>query len=280
AIDAFKSRGAKIVEIPMEEDGINLDIFLTKLKNKPPKLFYTMPNFQNPTGYSYSREKKKELLDLSLKYNFLIIEDDHMNDLYYEEKPVPLKTLDNAGRVLYIKSFSKLFMPGLRLAFILSPREYAKKIADVKYFTDISSSGLTQRAMDLFLRKTLWPKHVKNIRSIFLKKRNAIKESFKIMPSEVNYTIPNGGLFFWVSLPEGFYSMNLYNEALKHDILIMPGDIFFPEKRPSTGFRMSFAEIAPDDINDGVELLSKIIDEFLDKYRISPIRGTGYRPLI
>ncbi|WP_422446381.1 PLP-dependent aminotransferase family protein [Thermoanaerobacterium sp. DL9XJH110] len=281
AIDAFRSRGARIVEIPMERDGVNLDEFVSKLKNRPPKLFYTMPNFHNPTGRSYSAQKKKELLALTSEYDFLIVEDDHMNDLYFAKKPEPLKALDRSGRVLYIKSFSKLFMPGLRLAFIASPEGFAGRITDAKYSSDISSSGLTQRALDLFFRKSLWTGHVNRIRKAFREKWQIMKYALEeYLPGCIEYTDPGGGLFFWLVLPRGYYSMNLYTEALKRGLLIMPGDLFYADRRPSQGFRLSFAEISPEDIQGGIKLLSEIISDFLEEYSLSPIRGTGYRPLL
>jgi DNA-binding transcriptional MocR family regulator len=281
AIDAFKSRGAKIVEIPLEPDGINIDELRSKLKVKPPRLFYTMPNFHNPTGYSYSTQKKKELIALSRKCDFLIVEDDHMNDLYFAEKPSPLKAMDDGGNVLYIKSFSKLFMPGLRLAFIASRKDFAVKIADAKYYSDISSSGLTQRAMDLFFRKSLWPEHARRMRKIFREKWQAMNGAIEeYIPPGINYKSPGGGLFFWLELPQGYYSMNLYNEALKYGLLLMPGDFFYPDRRPSNGFRLSFAEIAPENIRDGIKLLAETIEKLFQEYKLNPLRGKNFRPLL
>ncbi|HHW02327.1 MAG TPA: PLP-dependent aminotransferase family protein [Thermoanaerobacterales bacterium] len=281
AIDAFKSRGAKIVEIPLDPDGINIDELRARLKVKTPVLFYTMPNFHNPTGYSYSEQKKKELIALAREYDFLIVEDDHMNDLYFEEKPSPLKAMDDDGHVLYIKSFSKLFMPGLRLAFIASKKEFGMRIADAKYYSDISSSGLTQRAMDLFFRKSLWPGHARRMRTIFREKWQAIRLAIEEhIPRDINCKSPGGGLFFWLNLPQGYYSMNLYNMALKQGLLIMPGDFFYPDRRPSTGFRLSFAEIAPEDIKSGIKLLAETIEKLFQEYRLNPLRNNNFRPLL
>ncbi|MCG0276406.1 MAG: PLP-dependent aminotransferase family protein [Thermosediminibacteraceae bacterium] len=280
AIDAFKSRGARIVEIPFLQDGPDMEDLLAKLRSRPPKLFYTMPNFQNPTGRSYSEQKKKELLALSQKYDFLIIEDDHMNDLYYTERPVPLKTLDTADRVFYIKSFSKFFMPGLRLGFILAPEHFSKKIAEVKYFSDITSSGLTQRALDVMLQDGSFNEHAERMRGLFRERWNLmIRALNKHMPQEVSWTEPQGGLFFWVTLPSGCYSTNLYSKAIKKGILLTPGDFFYPDRRPSPGFRLSIAQIPPEKLEEGLKLLSQAIDELLDEFRMDPLRGDIYRPL-
>lgn len=281
AINVFKSRGANIVEIPMEKDGIDMDFFCKKLKEATPKLFYTMPNFQNPTGVSYSMEKKKKLLELSSKYDFYIIEDDHVSDLYYDEKPVPLKTMDKNNRVFYVKGFSKLFMPGIRLAFLALPIGFSEKIAYAKYTSDIFSSGLFQRTMDLFFKKSLWSKHMGDMRRIFKDRWMMFQKSLeKEMPPEVRFNIPLGGLHFWFTMPKGFYSVNLYNKSKKRGVLLVPGDVFFSNHRPSSSFRLSFASIDTMDIEKSVTAFSKIVKDFLDEYPINPATDLGYRPIL
>ena len=122
AIGAFRSRGAKIIDAPMTEDGIDMDAVEDALRRFRPKLVYVMPNIQNPTGYSYSNAKKNRLLGLARRYQTLILEDDYISELdYSEDKLSPLKALDRDERVIYCKSFSKMFMPGLRLGFLVVP---------------------------------------------------------------------------------------------------------------------------------------------------------------
>lgn len=280
AVNAFKSRGASVVEINMQEDGIDLNDLDKKIRENPPTIFYTMPVFQNPTGYSYSLKKKKELLALSEEYDFFIIEDDHISELYYDEKPALLKTLDNKGKVFYIKSFSKLFLPGLRLAFLLIPQHHYSKIALAKYSSDISSSGLSQRAMDLFLRKNLWADHVSRLRNIFYKKWQKTSQALeKHMPEGVEFHNPKGGHFFWVQLPKGLYATNLYNETLKRGVSIMPGGLFYVHQRPSESFRLSIAQISAQDIDAGIALLAESI-KHLDENPHRIIHGPGDRPLL
>lgn len=280
AINAFRSRGAHIVEINMEEDGIDLNVLKKHLAQNPPKLFYTMPVFQNPTGYSYSSKKKQELIALAKKHNFYIIEDDHISDLYYREKPVLLKALDDGDKVLYIKSFSKLFLPGLRLAFLWVPEIYSDKTALAKYSSDISSSGFFQRALDLFLRKGLWCKHVRRLRKVFFEKWQKTHEALAMhMPQEVKYNIPEGGHFFWLQLPNGYYSMYLYELALKEGVSIMPGNLFYLSQKPTEGFRLSFAQISVQSIDVGIQKLSECIKQQIQNtYTI--IQGPDERPLL
>lgn len=172
-------------------------------------------------------------------------------------------------------------MPGLRLAFIASRRDFSSRIADAKYLTDISSSGLNQRAMDLFFQNSLWPGHARHMRDIFRQKWEIMKSAIeRYIPANIKYQSPEGGLFFWLELPQGYYSMNLYNEALKQGLLMMPGDFFYHDRRPSGGFRLSFAEVAPDDIEDGIKLLAETIEKLIQEYKLNPIRGNNFRPLL
>jgi 2-aminoadipate transaminase len=224
-----------------------------------------MPVFQNPTGHSYSLKKKKELIELSIEHNFYIIEDDYISDLYYNEKPTLLKSLDNQGKVFYIKSFSKPFLPGLRMAFLWIPEQYFIKTAQAKYSSDISSSGLSQRALDLFLKKGLWSDYIKSLRGVFYEKWQETQWALsKYMPESVKCYRPQGGYFFWVQLPKGHYAMNLYNKALKKGVLIMPGDIFYVNQRPSECFRLSFAQIQASDIEEGITLLAESVNRLID----------------
>lgn len=280
AINAFRSRGAHIVEINMQEDGVDLNDLEKNLAHSPPKLFYTMPVFQNPTGYSYSLKKKQELIALAKKHGFYIIEDDHISDLYYRQKPILLKALDDADKVFYIKSYSKLFLPGMRMAFLWIPKPHFDKIALAKYSSDISSSGFFQRAMDLFLRKGLWSKHVKSLRKIFYEKWQKAQEALvKYMPHEIKYNLPEGGHFFWIQLPKGCYSMNLYNVALKKGVSIMPGNLFYMSQKPSEGFRLSFAQILVQDIDEGIQKLSESINHLM-RNAYTVIQGPDDRPLL
>ncbi|MDI3310441.1 MAG: PLP-dependent aminotransferase family protein [Thermoanaerobacterium sp.] len=140
AIASFKSRGAEIVDIELEKDGINIDVLEEKLRIFKPKLIYTMPVFQNPTGISYSMEKMKKLIEIANKYDTYIVEDDFSNELNFSNNQhLPLKSCDRYDRVIYIKSFSKIYMPGLRLGFILSPKNLINSFAEAKYVTDLST---------------------------------------------------------------------------------------------------------------------------------------------
>lgn len=276
AIAAFKSRGARIIEIPITENGMDIKFLENKLRNFSPKFIYVMPNFQNPTGYTYSDENKNALLELANKYNVHIIEDDYMSEISFKYNNKTLKSLDVNDNVIYIKSFSKILMPGLRLGFVVIPGLLKSDVLLAKYTTDISTSTLIQRAFELFIKKGFLYKHIDNIKVVYNERFNKMLYCLKnYLPEGVAVTEPSGGLNFWISLPSEFYSNGLYNLCSENNILIMPGSNFFTNKNNSNHFRLSIASVETDDIEKGIRELSNLIEKFItcDKNK-----GNIYRP--
>lgn len=273
AIAAFESRSAKIIEVPIYRNGIDIKTLQSKLDNFNPKFIYVMPNFQNPTGYNYTKEKKLKLLELANKYNTYIIEDDYMSDLSFNNnKNTTLKSMDTNNRVIYVKSFSKIFMPGLRLGFVVIPKSLIKETLSAKYTTDITTSSLIQRAFDLYLRKGIWDKHISLMEKVYYRRFKEMELCLKkYMPSNIKFYVPSGGLIFWISLPPGYSSNHLYKVCNDNNIVIMPGSKFYPNNNDNTHFRLSIASVNIKQIDMGVKKLSYIINEFLkdDKNKIS-----------
>ena len=204
ALAAFKSRGARIIPVPLEEDGVSISSLKKALAKYHPSLIYVIPNFQTPTGISYSEEKKLALLDLCQAYKVNIIEDDSFTDLSYDYPRQPIKVLDQYGQVIYIKSFSKILMPGLRLAFLSAPEKIIPGLLTAKHSSDISTPGLIQRTFDLYLRKGLWSKHLKYMRDSYQERYHTMLKAMEAhLPQEISYTKPGGGLSFWLRLPPG-----------------------------------------------------------------------------
>lgn len=277
AISAFKSRGAKIIGIPIEEDGLNLDVFNEYINKYNPKFLYMMTNYQSPTTYSYSEEKKKKLLELSEKYGFYIIEDDFLTDLNYNaEEKTPLKSLDNLDQVIYIKSFSKIFMPGVRIGFMTVPRRLFKGIIRAKHTTDISSSGFLQRAFDLYLRKGYWKDHIKTIKKVYSEKYNTMVEELeKLNQYGIEFFQPYGGLSIWIKLPKDIDSVELYNECEENNVAIVPGKIFFIDDGVYSNYiRLSFGAVASEEIIHGIKVMENIIRK---KYKVD---NNKYLPFV
>ena len=258
AIASFKSRGAKIIGIPILEDGIDIDVLDEYAKKYKPKFLYMMTNYQSPTTYSYSEKKKKELIRLSEKYNFYVIEDDFLTDLSYDNKKnEPLKSIDNLDKVIYIKSFSKIFMPGLRIGFLTVPKDLLTSIIKAKHTSDISSSGFLQRAFDLYLRKGYWQKHMENIKRVYAEKYNTMTEELKKLSKyNISFHDPKGGLSLWIRLPEEIDAIDLYNECIKSNLAVVPGKIFFVDDSLYSNYiRVSFSAVSDEEIVQGISIL-------------------------
>jgi len=219
-----------------------------------------MTKYQNPTTVTYSKEKLIELLKLAEKYNIYIVEDDSLSGLSFNahEDNYSLKGLDTNDRVIYIKSFSKLLMPGLRIGFILNPHGLSAELLKAKHTTDISSSGLIQRALDIYFKSGQWEKHIDYMREVYFNKYQImIKELDNLRKYGVTYSKPNGGLNFWVTLPQGLEATKLYLECAKKEVLIVPCKIFYVNnyRNSDNTIRLSFAATNEQQLKEGMNVL-------------------------
>ncbi len=273
AIAVFNSRRAEIVDVEMKEDGPDLNILEYSLKKYRPRLIYTIPTFQNPTGYSYSIGKRSALLDLADRYDVYIIEDDYVSDLDFEDrKYVPLKAMDKNSRVIFIKSFSKIFMPGLRLGFMLVPERFHGNLLEAKHTTDISTSGLIQRAFDLYIRKGFWNRHWNFMYNVYKERYfTMINALDRHLPGSVGYRKPGGGLNIWLNVDYRSWTESLFNRSAAAGVLFAPGRIFYSGSHPQNlyNIRLSFAAVYREQIEEGIAKLCEIMDS-LQKDNHSP----------
>lgn len=265
ALALFNWRKAKIYEVNMLNDGADLDFMESILKKVKVKFFYTMSYFQNPTGATYSKEKKLKLLELASKYNFYIIEDDYLSELIYNSKIEyeSLKSLDKYNKVIYIKSFSKIFLPGIRIGYLISPSELKDSFQSAKINSDISTSSLMQRALDLYINKDYWTKHISLINEQYKKRYKFLDYYLKsYLGSKIQYFSPGGGLYFFIYIKDSINinSMELFYKCREEGILITPGGIFFKNfEEGSRYFRMGFCGINESDISLGIHTINRIL---------------------
>ncbi|MGB3367022.1 MAG: PLP-dependent aminotransferase family protein [Acidaminobacteraceae bacterium] len=268
ALASLNLKGANILEVPLLTDGPNIAVLKKLIGKYRPKLLYVMPNFHNPTGISYSYEKKKELLSLADKYEFKIIEDDFSSDLYFDSKfPVTLKSLDKNNKVIYIKSFSKVLMPGLRLGFMVAPTDIEKQIMFAKHTSDISTSGLIQRAFDIFLRSGYLSVQVDKIRAEYKSRYfEAIeileKKNKKIMKCD----FPDGGLNFWVEIPEGLDSDVLVRKVNSKGVKVVSGKEFYSSKARENFIRLSISTQKSENLAKGIDIIYDELVKYLNDY--------------
>jgi DNA-binding transcriptional MocR family regulator len=264
ALTVFKWRRANIFEVDILEDGIDLIQFEDILKKNKIKCFYAMSYFQNPTGATYSLEKKLRILDLAELYDFYIVEDDYLSELIYDNKKYnSFKSLDINDRVIYIKSFSKIFLPGIRLGYMISPEKYKEHIQNSKINTDISTSSLMQRALDLYINKDLWKKHMGYLNLAYKEKYDFMLECIeKYLETKVSYYTPGGGIHFYFKIAADvkINSMELFYKCKNKQVLITPGVLFYKNAQEGNNyFRLSFSEIRKLEIEQGIKIISEML---------------------
>jgi DNA-binding transcriptional MocR family regulator len=266
ALSVFKWRRANIYEVPMEKNGIDIDKFEKILKKNNIKCFYTMSYFQNPTGMSYSVTKKQQILNLAEIYNFYIIEDDYLAELIYDNniEYKSFKSLDKNDRVIYIKSFSKIFLPGIRIGYLIPPARFKESIQNSKINTDISTSSLMQRALDLYIKKGLWRDYMSNLNNIYRKRYILMEKYIKLyLNNKVEFISPGGGLNFYLKIKESIDidSIQLFRSAKDKKVLITPGTLFY--KDPSEGkkyFRIGFSQTDEENMKKGLNIIDELLE--------------------
>ncbi|MCQ2968775.1 MAG: PLP-dependent aminotransferase family protein [Clostridium sp.] len=269
ALSVFKWRRANIFEIPIEEDGINIEQFEKILKKHKIKFFYTMSYFHNPTGISYSREKKIKILELAKIYDFYIIEDDYLSELIYDNnlKHEPFKKLDIYDRVVYIKSFSKVFLPGIRLGYIINPKAFRDVMMSSKVNTDIATSTLMQRSLEMYIKEGYWKGYISFLKNEYKIRYDLMKKLLEEELKEyVSFIDPKGGLTFYSKLKnKEIDSEELFYRLKKRKLYITPGSIFYTGSQEGHyTFRVRYSQVKGEDIRRGIN----IIKEELGKCRI------------
>lgn len=265
AIDVFRSRGATVLSVPMDENGMRMDQLTTLCDTYHPKFIYTIPTFHNPTGQSMSLRRRYELLELAESFNFLIVEDDPWSELYYDREPLPhLKALDTAGNVIYLKGFSKILSPGSRVGFLTAPEEYMQPLIVAKNNADLGNPLLNQRIILPLFETDAIRAIVKELRAALKMRRDLVLTLLKEhAPSDVRWNIPNGGVNFWLTLPEEANTLELLKEASRQGIQFLPGSACYPSDIQFNHLRLCFSYVKEEELRQGVRELLLTIKAFL-----------------
>ncbi|HKY54028.1 MAG TPA: PLP-dependent aminotransferase family protein [Anaerolineales bacterium] len=262
ALELFRSLDFKVVGIPVDGQGMQVEVLEKLLQQHHPKLIYTIPNFHNPTGTCLSSPRRRELIVLADRYNIPILEDDFVGDLRYEGRTQPaLKALDPGGRVIYINTFSKILMPGLRVGFLVAEGPVYEALVNFKRVNDLATSTLVQRALEAYVTVGRYQAHLRRSCQIFRKRRDAMLSAIqRYLPAEVQLDTPQGGLFIWLQLPQYLSSEDLHPVALEEGIVFAPGNEFFPDSSGGKNWlRLNFVAQTPDQIDEGIKRLGKAI---------------------
>jgi 2-aminoadipate transaminase len=268
ALGVFRNYQANIEGITLLEDGIDLDQLLSKVKTKKKiKFFYLIPNFHNPSGLTMSIEKRKKVLEIAREYDFLILEDDPYGELYFSgglEGVQPIKSFDREGRVVYTSSFSKTISPGVRLAWVEALPEMIDRFDMAKQMLDVCSNPLMQGLAWEMCRSGFLDKHIEKLRSIYRSRAKAMLAALKKhMPENVRWTVPKGGFYIWLTLPQGVDTLDMLKSAIEQDVVYVVGSAFSPSWESKNCLRISFCHETEEVIAEGIKRLANSIKSYL-----------------
>lgn len=266
-LNDFRSYRAKLVGIPMDTDGMNMEALEKALRTeKNVKFIYTIPNFQNPSGITMSLEKRKKLYDLAKQYGVMILEDNPYGDLRYAGEALPtIKSFDEEGIVLYAGSFSKVISPGMRVGYAIGPKPVLAKMTVCKQGQDVHTNIWSQVLCHRFMTECDYEAHLDGLRALYTKKRAFLLDLMeKNLAPHITWDPFDGGLFAWCHLPAGVDMQAFVQKALEKKVCVVPGTAFLTdENEPCDAFRINFSTPTDEQLQKGIELLGEAVREML-----------------
>lgn len=273
AISVFETYGAKIIGIPIDEDGIDVEALKNTINSleKSPKFLYITPNFHNPAGIVYSEKRRRALLTVLSGTDIILIEDDAYGDLYFDSKDQPLTRPLKSYRgydvdIIYTGSFSKILGPGFRLGYMLSSPEIFEKAESIKQALDACTSNFMQILANEFLTGGYLEPYLNFLRKEYRERKNMLQQSLKRhMPKGIQWVEPKGGFYMWLSLPDQVKATTVFSDCLKIGVVFVTGRTFDPDNVKDDHLRLSFSNMPKDSIEKGVILLSQVIKTYMQE---------------
>ncbi|MBN1540232.1 MAG: PLP-dependent aminotransferase family protein [Candidatus Thermoplasmatota archaeon] len=267
ALNAFNVYGPQVVSIPLDDDGIQVDILQDYLKNAMKhniymKFLYTVPTFHNPAGVCMSLSRRKKIIDLAHEFDLIIVEDDPYGELRYTGDAIPpLKALDDGGRVIYLGTFSKTLAPGFRIAWTFGPKPVIDKMVIAKQAVDLCTPPFTQFVAKEYLKRGYIDQHLTKIISLYGQKQRIMAKSMdEYMPKEyIRWPVPEGGMFLWATLNENINTTDMFSDAIAQNVAYVIGSAFFADGSGTNCMRLNFTHPADDMIVEGVKRLAGVI---------------------
>jgi 2-aminoadipate transaminase len=263
ALRVFRSHEAEPLGVPVDEEGLQVDVLATLLDRLPkrPKFLYTMPTYQNPMGVSMSSARRRALVDLARERGLVIVEDDPYGDLSYDEAPPPaLKSLD--PEVIFLGTFSKVLAPGLRVGWVASSPRLREAFFNVKEGTDIHNERIMTRTVYHSALGFL-DEHIGATREIYRARRDAMLAGLeREMPAGVRWTTPRGGFFLWVTLPDHFETDAMLPDATDRGVIYLPSSWFYPDRSWTRSMRLNFSAQPEERIAEAMRRLAETIQAY------------------
>jgi 2-aminoadipate transaminase len=265
-LQAFTAYRAKMIGVPQDNEGMRMDKLekvLDKLarRKKKPKFIYVVPDFQNPSGVTMSLDRRKKLLELAYQHGVPIVEDSPYRDLRFAGEPVPaIYALDDQEQVIALGTFSKIFCPGLRLAWIMAPAAWLDKMIVAKQSMDLCCPTFNQLVAAEYIGRGFLPKQIERIRELYGRKREVMLKALKRhMPKGVKWTKPEGGLFLWVKLPKNLSANELFPKAVEEKVAYVIGSAFHCDGKGQNSMRLNFSYPSEEQIEEGVKRLAAMV---------------------
>lgn len=262
ALNAFNAYQPKFVEVPTDNGGLipeELDKILETTPNC--KFIYVIPDFQNPTGRTWSPERRKAFMEVINKHNLPVLEDNPYGELRYEGVIQPsLKSMDTKGLVMFLGTFSKIFCPGLRLGWIAAEHSLLQEFVKIKQSADLHTSNFDQGVADAFMDNYDLDAHVAKINELYKHRRDLILKSMEEnLPAGCTWTHPEGGLFLWLTVPEGVSARKVFDSCIQKKVAAVIGDAFYPNDKTDRSMRINFSNMPDDRIVEGIKRMADAI---------------------
>lgn len=263
ALQVFRFFCAKITFVASDENGMRPDA-LDEALQRAPKLVYFTPTFQNPTGLCYPESRRAELRKVLANYDTLVIEDDPYRDLWYDEAP-PAPLIDGLARDkgVYLGSFSKTAVPGLRIGYLAGPDEIVKRCVQVKQATDLQTNSFGQHLLFRYLGEQAFDDHVANLRKVYRERRDAMEDALRTtLGDRLVWRRPTGGMFFWTRLAGAYKATDLLPFALNEGVAFVSGAEFHEQGVGLDTLRLNFTHAAPERVREGIRRFARGLDAF------------------
>jgi 2-aminoadipate transaminase len=260
AIQAFAIFEPRFCALDLEEDGVNVADLAAALAGTRAKIFYAIPNFQNPSGISYSEEKRRETARLLGASGTVLVEDDPYGELRFIGKDLPpIRALMGNAPAVLLGTFSKIVSPGLRIGWVCAGKDIMERLVIAKQASDLHSNGLAQRIVHRYMSTCDVQGHIQRIRAGYRSQRDLMVELVgRLFPPEVRCTKPEGGMFLWMTLPAGMSAFTLFERALEQKVAFVPGQAFFAGGGGGNTLRLNFSNSSPAAIREGMERLARV----------------------
>jgi DNA-binding transcriptional MocR family regulator len=265
----FERAGARLLGVPMGPDGIDLEILERMIDRERPRLLCVTPNFQNPTGATMPLAARQALLRITRSAGVMVIENDIYGPLCYEGEPIPaIKSLDETGDTILLRSFSKVAFPGLRVGWVIARRALIEKLTEAKQWSDLHTDQLSQAVLLRFAESGRLERHRQRMLVAGRDRLHAALDACeKYLPAGAKYTRPRGGMSLWIELPQTLDAGELLARAEREGVTYLPGRYFAVSRPQPNGLRISFAGMTPDEIRSGLRVLGRIFQSELERVR-------------